>query len=290
MTGTVNWSLEWSAYKGLPFEGVGVLLANEPWSGHYVVGPSVWAVAHTTQFTQPGWRYLDTGSTRIDGRQRRQPARTIVRATGRASPRPSTRPRPSKSISTVTGGLSTGPVHVWATNLKSADPADWFVREPDVQQHERLTFSATLQPGYVYSFTTTTSAGKGSASAPPSRAWNFPYTEQFDAAATGPREFSDLEGAFETAPCAGRPGRCLQQVGSPSSRSTGTSGTTIRRRWSAIPRRGATTRVDVDARLQQPGYLELDGRAIGSGDGLAGYRFPYRRRRQMVVVPPTTPA
>ena len=33
--------------------------ANSPWSGHYEVWLPLWAMAHTTQFAQPGWRYLD---------------------------------------------------------------------------------------------------------------------------------------------------------------------------------------------------------------------------------------
>ena len=33
--------------------------ANAPWSGHYEVWLPLWAMAHTAQFAQPGWRYLD---------------------------------------------------------------------------------------------------------------------------------------------------------------------------------------------------------------------------------------
>ena len=73
-TATIAWSLAWAAPRGLPFPGSGLLTAQEPWSGHYSGGDGasaaggpggnpglngpLWTTAHTTQFTQPGWRYL----------------------------------------------------------------------------------------------------------------------------------------------------------------------------------------------------------------------------------------
>ena len=36
----------------------GLMLADEPWSGHYDLSPPLWTGAHVTQFTAPGWRYL----------------------------------------------------------------------------------------------------------------------------------------------------------------------------------------------------------------------------------------
>jgi galactosylceramidase len=36
--------------------------AWQPWSGHYVVPPTVWASAHTTQFVAPGWTMLHGAS------------------------------------------------------------------------------------------------------------------------------------------------------------------------------------------------------------------------------------
>jgi galactosylceramidase len=55
-----------SIYDGLPWSDTGAMQADTPWSGHYTVWPAIWAVAHTTQFAQPGWKYLDGGCGQID--------------------------------------------------------------------------------------------------------------------------------------------------------------------------------------------------------------------------------
>ena len=62
VTATVYWPIISAMYDNLPYDNIGLIKANQPWSGHYIVTPSVWVMAHTSQFTAPGWQYLDSAS------------------------------------------------------------------------------------------------------------------------------------------------------------------------------------------------------------------------------------
>jgi len=96
-------------------------------------------------------------------------------------------------------GLPASAVHVWATDVSSSDSANWFVRQADV--HPKAgTFTATLKPGYIYSFTTTTGQGHGKPATPPSAApMPLPYTTSAHGPDTSnePWGLEPVDGAFE---------------------------------------------------------------------------------------------
>jgi len=58
----IAWNLIQTYPSALGYDGHGLMWAERPWSGHFVVNPPLWASAHYTQFTQSGWRYLRGGS------------------------------------------------------------------------------------------------------------------------------------------------------------------------------------------------------------------------------------
>ncbi|MFN8076757.1 MAG: hypothetical protein U0Q15_15250 [Kineosporiaceae bacterium] len=62
MTGYINWPVIAAITPNVPWATMGVAVAQQPWSGNYRIRKSAWVMAHTTQFTAPGWRYVDSGS------------------------------------------------------------------------------------------------------------------------------------------------------------------------------------------------------------------------------------
>jgi hypothetical protein len=217
MTSYINWPVIAALYPNLFFSTDGMSMANQPWSGNYSIGKTTWVTAHTTQFTQPGWRYIDTATGYLGGQRANGSYVTLRSAsnTDYSTVIETMDTTAAQNVTfTVTGGLSTGQVHVWATNVKSASSADWFVRQADVTPAGGK-YTLTLQPGYVYTMTTTTGQGKGTATPPARAPLALPYTDDFDTAATttSPKYFTDMNGAFKTVTCGGgRSGTCLRQM------------------------------------------------------------------------------
>ncbi len=214
----LNWPLLAAITSNLPYPTVGLMVAPQPWSGHYSLGKSLWVTAQVTQFTQPGWRFLDDGVGYLAGdrangsyvslrSQSGEDATTIVETT--------TATRPSQATFVASSSLQNRPVHVWATNLDTASDRDDFLQLADLHPDSSGRYQFTLLPSYIYTFSTVARAGKGKGSAPSPHTLDLPYSDNFDSYQTGgeARYASDMQGAFEIQPCTGgRTGKCLQQM------------------------------------------------------------------------------
>ncbi|SEP00850.1 ricin-type beta-trefoil lectin domain protein [Actinacidiphila rubida] len=215
-TAYVNWPVVAAIYPNLPYSTVGLVLADQPSSGAYTVGRSLWATAQVTQFTAPGWKFLDSGSGYLGGSETNGSYVTLKSTNGTDYStviETSTATAAQNVTVNVSGGLSTGAVHVWATNLNSGSTADYLVHQQDLTPSGG-SYSLTAQPGYVYTLTTTTGQGKGTATSPAPGSLALPYSDTFDSTTLGqqPRYLSQMQGAFEATACAGgRAGRCLTQ-------------------------------------------------------------------------------
>ncbi len=268
----INWSTVWATLPGFIYSNCGLMLADEPWSGHYVIGPSIWAFAHTTQFVQPGWRYLDDSCGFFDGQPDQGSYVCLKSPSGgdySVIAETTDAPQPRAVTFRLVGGLSPATVHVWRTDLASKDSATWFVRQDDVTT-QGGRFTVTLLPHCVYSLTTTTGQAKGRPGRPipRSRPLTLPYGDTFAEYPAGatPRLLSDMQGCFETAPAlGGRAGLCLRQTASGSPVfwiARGTPFTVVGSpQWEDYF-------VSSDVLLEAPGWVDLMGRAANLGQGV----------------------
>ncbi len=262
MTAYINWPVIASVYPNLPYDTDGLILANQPWSGNYKVGKQLWTTAHTTQFTQPGWQYLTAACGYLGGSDSNGSYVTLKSTNGSdySVIIETVDATASQTVSfQVSNGLSTGTVYVWATNLASSSSSSYFVQQSSITPSSGA-YSLTLQPGYVYSLTTTTGQGKSTVASPPPAALGLPYTDTFQGYALS-REaqyFSDQNGAFEiVASTGGRSGYSMRQMAA-----------TAPINWAPLSEpyslmgelSWANYTVSVDVLLEQAGFVEILGR------------------------------
>jgi Glycosyl hydrolase family 59/Domain of Unknown Function (DUF1080) len=206
-TKTEIWSPVTSYYDILAAPNSGLMYANTPWSGHYDVQGAIWATAHTTQFAEPGWRYLRNASGQLthgsyvtfaapNGRDWSMVVETINSK------------QPLKMTIDINGALGHGAVHVWETNRTRT-----FEHVGDITPHEG-SFTYSFDPDSLYTITTTVGQKKGTAEPPPAKPFPFPYQDSFEKTPLlrAAAYLSDQDGAYEVHRCVGRPGRCLEQV------------------------------------------------------------------------------
>ncbi len=192
---TIIWALEDSYYPNLVCYNDGLLMANQPWCGHFRVPGVIWAVAQTTQFARPGWQYLNSACKILKGHGSivalKSPGGgnfSIIIETEDATARIPIDLR-------ISGGLPSDiPLHVWRSL-----PHHYFQRQPNIRP-VNAQVHLTLLPHAIYSITTTTGQRKGAARwDPPAAPFPFPWRAKFahgDLAGVPPY-FSDQEGAFD---------------------------------------------------------------------------------------------
>jgi O-glycosyl hydrolase len=272
LTKTEIWSPVTSYYDIMTLSGSGLMRANTPWSGNYEVQPAIWAMAHTAQFADPGWRYIDQSSGLFNGSsyvtlRNGSNYSVIVETLGETANR--------QVRFQITGGLSQGTVRVWRSNATSQ-----FVRLADITPSGG-SFTVTLAPRAIYSFTTTNVQTKGNATPPAPFSFPIPYQDDFESYPfeKSPKYLSDINGAFETTACGGgRPGRCLQQLittppipwlyAGPSEPASVLGDTSL-----------GDYAVSADVMFEQAGYVKLVGRLL-SKEQVSGtmnaYQFSLR--------------
>ena len=114
----------------------------------------------------------------------------------------------------MTGGLSHSAVHVWTTNLHGG-PGTAMVKQSVVTPHG-TSFTYTLEPGYIYTFSTLstpTGARKGITTKSADAPLGLPYSDSLTVPDKStlpigqmPAYFAPQDGAFQYAPCADQPG------------------------------------------------------------------------------------
>ncbi|MGQ4330461.1 RICIN domain-containing protein [Streptomyces hayashii] len=218
MSAYINWPMVASDYQNLFFHDQGLITANQPWSGAYSVSRTAWSIAQTTQFTSPGWKYLDTASGYLGG-DRANGSYVSYAAPDKSAWSTVYETLDATASQTVTfdvaGGLPSGALHVWSTDLSQPGGATPRMLRGSDLTAVGGTYTLTMQPGRVYTVTTTAGQGAGTTAPPARNRLSMPYSDSFAGYSTGQaaRYFASMNGAFQAAPCTGgRSGQCLRQT------------------------------------------------------------------------------
>lgn len=201
ITKTVTWSLITSYYENLALPNSGLMKANSPWSGYFEIQPALWAVAHTTQFAHPGWFYVnDSGCGLLSDEK--------ISYVTLVSPSnindfslvlEAIDLKQSTQISfKIQNKIKVKSLSVW----KSVMNKETFIKQKKIPIVNN-TFTLDIEPGAVYSITSTIGQQKGTTVVPVEEPFPFPYFENFESVPIGESApyLCDQGGAFEVYKC-----------------------------------------------------------------------------------------
>ncbi|KAI8492117.1 hypothetical protein Bbelb_300140 [Branchiostoma belcheri] len=215
MTSTIAWNLIASYYDNLPYTRDGLMTANQPWSGHYEVSDPVWATAHTTHFTAPGWTYLkgvghlDGGGSYVALTDGKRSVTIVIEAMSHQYSkcvRPLLPPysvAAKQIVNFQLGGAFEKITHlyVWFSKFVGNSTARFQRRDPPI----KVTgghFSVEVEENCLYTLTTIENVRQPHTNYPDSPApapFPIPYKDNFDGPSDSSeaRYFADQTGVFE---------------------------------------------------------------------------------------------
>ncbi|MFA6846697.1 MAG: hypothetical protein WCR02_13305, partial [Sphaerochaetaceae bacterium] len=194
-------------YDNVPYTCKSILLAANPWTGHYELQPGLWVVAQFTQFIQPGWNYIDSACyssvpySYLTLRNFRTKDVSIMLLN---------RSDIAMNFELQFENIPISCLHVWLTNEEQQ-----FVKMDDINLIDNKA-GLFIDPRSICTLTTTTGQQKGRAEfdVPSETRFSLPYYEDFNLYEIGkqPRYTSDQSGAFEISAGGKDGGHCLKQV------------------------------------------------------------------------------
>ncbi|XP_067656755.1 galactocerebrosidase-like [Haliotis asinina] len=224
ITSTIVWAALCSWYSFLPHYPSALMLADEPWSGHYEAFDFLWFAAHTGQFTKPGWTYLKHGNgvgklvkggsyVSLISPDKKDLTIIVEKMLQEDGPADIEMEDITFQIKGTFAGITQ--LNSWKTFISSY-PGDYqnFEKQFPVKVENGI-FNLTIYPKTTFTLTTLTTGHKGEHPKPPASA-PFPltYAEDFEQYEVGeePYLLAPQTGSFEVVDVGGTHGKVMRQM------------------------------------------------------------------------------